>query len=148
MLFPPLIHQACAQCLPRSLEPRTEPALGFLCALDDLLVELVNSRVEFLASASKLPLRLCLGLLVLLPRLCAVLVQLCLGLLRLSLGLICLRDVSDVFKVNSTATTYVLLSSSADCLVALLAGLLRFLVLAGKVTLEAPHGVGGVIFDY
>jgi hypothetical protein len=129
----------------RSFEPRTEPTLGFLCALDDLLVELVNRRVEFLAGASKLLLCLRLCLFVLLPRLDAVLVELCLGLLRLSLGLVCLWDVSNAQKLNQTAVTYVLLSSSADCLVALLAGLLRFLVLAREVTLDAPYGIGGVV---
>lgn len=128
----------------RSFEPRTKPALGFLCALDDLLVKLVNSRVEFLASAGKLPLRLRLCLLVLLPRLGAVLVEFCLGLLRLSLGLVCLCDVSDA-QILNPYTTYVLLSSSANCLVALLAGLLRFLVLAREVTLNAPHCIGGVV---
>jgi hypothetical protein len=72
----------------RLFEPRTEPALGFLCALDDLLVELVHRLVDLLAGAAELLLGLKLGLLVLLPGLDAVLVELLLSLLCLGAGLV------------------------------------------------------------
>jgi hypothetical protein len=71
-----------------SFEPRTEPALGFLCALEHLLVELVYGRVDFSAGAVELALCLGLCLLVLLPGLDAVLVELLLGLLCLMLCLV------------------------------------------------------------
>jgi hypothetical protein len=69
-------------------EPRTEPALGFPCALDDVLVELVHGLVDLLARAVELLLGLALGLLVLLPGLDAVLVELLLSLLCLGAGLV------------------------------------------------------------
>jgi hypothetical protein len=72
----------------RLFEPRTEPALGFLCALDDFLVELVHGRIDLLAGAVELPLGLTLSLFVLLPSLYAVLVKLLLGPLCLSAGLV------------------------------------------------------------
>ena len=79
---------------PRSLEPRTEPALGFSCGLDGLLVKLVHGRVDLLASAVELPLGLDLCLFVLLPGLDTVLVQLLLGLLCFGLGLVGLSTLA------------------------------------------------------
>jgi hypothetical protein len=128
-----------------SLEPRTEPALGFFCALKNLLVKLVYSSVDLLASAVELPLGLDLGLLVLLPRLYTILVELLFGSLRLGLGLVCLlKSVKRTVNYGS-GITYVLLSGGAYCLVALLAGLLKLLVLAREVALCAPCQVCSII---
>jgi hypothetical protein len=75
-------HYLC--CCQHSPEPRTKPALGLFCALEHLLVELVNGRVDLSACAVQLALSLCLCLLVLLPGFDAVLVELLLRLLCLS----------------------------------------------------------------
>jgi hypothetical protein len=89
-------------------EPRTEPAFGFPCALDDVLVELVYSRVDILAGAVELPLGLNLCILVLLPGLCAVLIKLLLGFLCLSLGLVGLVSLTIEWNMG-TVKTYILL---------------------------------------
>jgi hypothetical protein len=87
-------------------EPRTEPALGFPCALDDVLVELVYSRVDVLAGAVELPLGLKLCILILLSGLYAVLVKLLLGFLCLSLGLVGLDLLAMGWKVGIVKLTY------------------------------------------
>jgi hypothetical protein len=104
------LRKSCILPAPHLFEPRTEPALGFLCALNDLLVEFVYSSVDLLAGAVELPLSLELGLLVLLPRLDAVLVELLFGSLRLGFGLVRLPSVNKVHCLW-TVITYVLLGS-------------------------------------
>jgi hypothetical protein len=131
----------------RLFEPRTEPALGFPCALDDVLVELVHGMVDFLTGAVELLLGLALGLLVLLPGLDAVLVELLLSLLCLGAGLVGLVRSAIAQRVIFYKT-YILLRGGAHCLVALLAGLLELLVLAGEVALDTPQCLGSIICNY
>lgn len=132
----------------------TKPALRLPCALERLLIKRINSAIDLLAGTSKLLLGLCLCSLVLLARLAAELVELLFGFLRLVLYVFALGNVSNrladdhggIRGIVSGKVTYELLRIRADCLVALLACLLEFLVLAGDVASCAAREVCGVIY--
>jgi hypothetical protein len=116
-----------------SAKQSTEPRRSLCSFVLDDGIELVGSSVDLLACLVHLTLRAGLGLFILLLRVGAVGIKLLLCPLRFRLSLVSLATVSILSRVTWSHRTYVLLCAGAYCLVTLLAGLLRLLVLARVV---------------